>query len=412
MSRRAALSYLRLSCNLRWLAMLGEAVTLLVVMGPLHVPLSPLPLWSGVVALGFFNLYATWRIRPGAPAASDVEVFLHTLADIALLTWLIAWSGGIENPFASLFLLPIALSILALPTRWITATAIASAAGYAASTLFGNDLPPVPSMMGGTFGLHKAGMLVNFAVSAAVVLLFFSRVATAWRRSEQEVARLREQFVRNEGIVALATHAAAVAHELNTPLGTMTLLVDDLQRDAANADLREQFTTLRLLLDICRDRVRELAAPAVTGASDGISRHVDVDKVIEQWQLIRPTVQLHRSGSTTQCNEVDPAVGHLLLALLNNAADASEQTGVPRVDLYLQSDAQGLHGEIRDYGVGFEQARAPLPAELFRTSKPAGLGIGLALSHATVERLGGSLSMQATEGRGVRVAFNLPAVSS
>ncbi len=58
--------------------------------------------------------------------------------------------------------------------------------------------------------------------------------------------------------------------------------------------------------------------------------------------------------------------------------------------------------------MGFEQAQPLLPAALFRTSKPDGLGIGLALSHATVERLGGALSMQATEGRGVQVEFWLP----
>jgi two-component system sensor histidine kinase RegB len=63
--------------------------------------------------------------------------------------------------------------------------------------------------------------------------------------------------------------------------------------------------------------------------------------------------------------------------------------------------------------VGFEKAQPVLPGTLFRTSKPDGLGIGLALSHATIERLGGELSMESTaEGPGVRVAFSLPATSA
>ncbi len=66
---------------------------------------------------------------------------------------------------------------------------------------------------------------------------------------------------------------------------------------------------------------------------------------------------------------------------------------------------------VRDYGVGFDQAQPVLPGTLFKTNKPGGLGIGLALSHATVERLGGELSMQAaTDGPGVVVSFQLPAV--
>ncbi len=406
---RATFPFLRLLCNLRWVAIAGQVLTVAVVTGAMHLPLPALPLWAGVAALGAFNVFAAWRTRRFAEVRSS-EAFLHMLMDIGELTWVIAWSGGMENPFSSLFLLPIALSILALPPPLVRATAASCALGYAISALFGRDLEPVHSPLGDAFGLHKLGMLVNFAVSAAVVLFFFSRVAAAWRQSEREVARLREQFARNEGIVALATHAASVAHELNTPLGTMTFMVDDLLREGgAPPTLQEDFLSMRALLQVCRDRVRELAAPAHEGFSAEHKAVVDLEGVIERWQLVRPAIELRRTGSITGFQNTDPAVGHLLQALLNNAADAGEKAGTPRVDLHLQSDSSGLRGEIRDYGLGFEKAQPLLPTELFRTSKPDGLGIGLALSHATVERLGGDLSMQATEGRGVRVEFWLPA---
>jgi two-component system, sensor histidine kinase RegB len=413
MTRRASLSFLRLLCNLRWLAVLGQALTVALVVGVMHIPLQTPLLWAGIAALALFNVYATARVfGAAADTASDGEVCIHILVDIAVLTWMIAMSGGMENPFASLFLIPIAVAILALPPRLMGVAALTSGAGYFASTLFGRELPPVAGMLGGTFGLHKLGMLANFVVSAAVIVFFFTRMTAAWRRSEREVAQLREQFARNEGIVALATHAASVAHELNTPLGTLTLMVDDRVHEAASAAEREEFTTMKSLLDICRDRVRQLAAPAGSDGRSGKPERVNLDLVIQQWQLVRPTIELHRSGSIAGFEKVDPAVGHLLQALLNNAADAGEQAGIARVDLHLSSDERGLHGEIRDYGVGFDQAQPPLPAALFRTSKPDGLGIGLALSHATVERLGGALSMQATDGRGVRVEFSLPAATT
>ena len=411
MVRPALLSFLRLLCNLRWLAVLGQAVTVALVVGPLHIPLPVAPLWAGIAALAVFNLYVTVRVRgASADSVSDTEVCLHVLADIAVLTWMIAFSGGMENPFASLFLIPIAVAILALPPKLMGLTAIASGMGYFASTLFGRELPPVAGALGGTFGLHKIGMLANFVISAAVIVFFFTRLMAAWRRSEREVAQLREQFARNEGILALATHAASVAHELNTPLGTLTLMVGDFLHDAQSEQEQKDFQTMQSLLEICRDRVRQLAAPAGSESGSGPTGHVDLDLVIKQWQLVRPTVELHRAGSIAGFEKVDSAVGHLLQALLNNAADASEQGGIARVDLHLTSDEHGLRGQIRDYGVGFDQAQPPLPAALFRTSKPGGLGIGLALSHATVERLGGALSMQATDGRGVRVEFTLPAV--
>jgi two-component system, sensor histidine kinase RegB len=410
MTRRASLSFLRLLCNLRWLAVLGQALTVALVIGPLHIPLPTLPLAAGTALLALFNIYATFRAhRTSADTASDIEVFLHILVDIAVLTWMISLSGGMENPFASLFLIPIAIAILALPARLMGLTAALSGLGYFVSTLFGRELPPVASFLGGPFGLHKVGMLATFVVSTVVILFFFTRMTAAWRRSEREVAQLREQFARNEGILALATHAASVAHELNTPLGTLTLMVDDLVSEAPTPAARDEFTTMKSLLDICRDRVRALATPAGSDGHSGLPERVNLDLVIQQWQLIRPTIDLCRSGSIAGFEQVDPAVGHLLQALLNNAADAGEQAGIARVDLHLSSDERGLRGEIRDYGVGFDQAKPPLPAALFRTSKPDGMGIGLALSHATVERLGGELSMQATDGRGVRVEFRLPA---
>jgi two-component system, sensor histidine kinase RegB len=413
MTRRAALSFLRLLCNLRWLAVVGQTLTVALVSGPMHIPLQTAPLWAGIGVLALFNLYATIRVRSAeADSASDAEVCLHVIVDIAVLTWMITLSGGMENPFASLFLIPIAIAIFALPPRLMGVTALLSGIGYFVSTSFGRELPPVAGLLGGSFGLHKIGMLANFVVSAAVILFFLTRMTAAWRRSEREVAQLREQFARNEGILALATHAASVAHELNTPLGTLTLMVDDLVHEAQSPAEREDFTTLKSLLDLCRDRVRELAAPAGSDTRNGLAERVNLDLVIQQWQLVRPAIELRRTGSIVGFEKVDPAVGHLLQALLNNAADAGEQAGIARVDLHLSSDDRGLRGEIRDYGVGFDQAQPPLPAALFRTSKPGGLGIGLALSHATVERLGGELSMQATDGRGVRVEFSLPVLAA
>jgi two-component system sensor histidine kinase RegB len=256
--------------------------------------------------------------------------------------------------------------------------------------------------------LHKIGMLANFAISALVIVVFFSRMASAWREHQREVAQLREQFARDEGILALATHAASVAHELNTPLGTLLLMVDDMVNEAETPAQRSECEALRAILGVCRDRVRELAAPADADGGAGLMRPVHLDRVIERWQLIRPTVELHRSGSIADHEMVDPAVGYLLQALLNNAADASQQSGSTRVDLDLVATAEGLRGTIRDYGPGFGEAQPALPSRLFRTSKPEGMGIGLALSHATVERLGGELSMRATEGPGVQIEFSLP----
>src|ERR1700753_4144111 len=146
----ASLSVLRQLCNLRWIAVAGQAITVALVITELGVPLPRGPMWLGIGVLTLFNLYATWHTRR-AQQASEVQVALHILVDIVVLAWLVGFSGGMENPFASLFLMPLALSILVLPTRLMAFTALASIAGYLVSTLFGRELPPVPGLSGGTF---------------------------------------------------------------------------------------------------------------------------------------------------------------------------------------------------------------------------------------------------------------------
>lgn len=393
-------SFLRTLCSLRWLATAGQAVAILVATWLLGLDLPLLPLWSGVCVLALFNLYVQLRVHGSNPA--PLTAFGHILVDVLMLTWMVGWSGGIANPFGSLFLILIALAALALPLRWAHAVAAACVAGYLLSAVFGQ---PLRGSHIDPMQLHLWGTAANFLLSSVVVLVFSTRLAAALRERESQLARLSERFVRNEGIVALATHAASVAHELNTPLATMTLLADDIAEQCTgdHPELREDLDTLRDLLVLCRKRVLALAAPA-----EGKRGTRSIGQALEQWQLVRPTVQLRRNADAPLQLVLDPGVGHLLLVLLNNAADAGEQSGVAQVDLDIHIDDHCLQGEVRDYGPGFDANRAALPGTLFSSGKSHGMGVGLALSHATIERLHGELWMRPAEGRGTRVGFRLP----
>ncbi len=395
-------SFLRTLCSLRWLATAGQAATILVATWLLGLELPHVPLWAGVSVLALFNLYVQLRVRDSDPA--PVTAFGHILVDVTVLTWMVGWSGGIANPFGSLFLILIALAALALPLRWTHAVAAACVAGYALSAVFG--LP----LKGGHFdsmSLHLWGAAANFLLSSVVVLVFSTRLAAALRERENQLALLRERFVRNEGIVALATHAASVAHELNTPLATMTLLTDDIAEQCGDdPEMRDDLETLRELLVQCRERVLALAAPA-EGARPGRKR-ASIGHVLEQWRLVRPTIKLQRNPDAPLQLQLDPGIGHLLQVLLNNAADAGEHAGRPQVDLDLRLQDGQLFGEVRDYGPGFNAGDAALPGTLFNSGKAGGMGVGLALSHATIERLHGELWMRPAEGQGARVGFRLP----
>lgn len=391
----SAFSFLRTLCSLRWLAIAGQAATILLASSLLRLDLPLEPLWLGVGLLIGFNVYASLRLRHPRDL-SHATAFGHLFVDMAVLAWMVGWSGGISNPFGTMFLILTALAALALPRNWALAAALAGVLGYGAAAIFGQPLR-------GDVDPHSLllwGLGANFLISVVVVLVFSTRLAADMRARERELARLRERFTRNEGIVALATHAAAMAHELNTPLATMTLLTDEIAAEVQDdEDLRADVTTLSQLLALCRERIRNLAVPTA----------VDLVRVVGQWRLIRPTIDLQRSGTLPTSLRVDPAIAHLLQALLNNAADAGEAADAPRVDLHLEYGYGALRGEVRDYGRGFDPDHAVLPAtSLFNSGKPGGLGVGLALSHATVEQMGGEMTMTAAEGGGTRIRFYLP----
>ena len=394
------LPFLRTLCSLRWLATAGQAVAILFAVHGLGMALPQLPLWAGVGSLALFNALVQWHLhhRPGAPTA--VTAFGHLLVDITVLTWMLGWSGGIANPFGTLFLILIALAALALPRNWTIAVAGAAMAGYVASALGGLPLPP--ARLPGE-ALQHWGMAINFLLSSIVVLVFASRLAALLRQRETELAGMRERFTRDEGILALATHAASVAHELNTPLATLTLLIDDLADQHASDDLADDLQTAQQLLVQCRERVMALAAPASSA-----QKAIPLRDVLTQWQLVRPSIHLHSQENAPLDHRVDAPISHLLMVLLNNAADASLNNHIARIDLTLHIDDQALSGEVRDYGPGFDPDQAALPGILFNSAKSDGMGVGLALSHATIDRLGGQLWMRPADGLGTRIGFRLP----
>ena len=131
----SAFSFLRTLCSLRWLAIAGQAATILLASSLLRLDLPLEPLWTGVGVLIGFNLYAACACRD----LSHVTAFAHLLVDMAVLAWMVGWSGGIGNPFGMMFLILTALAALAL-RAWLAAAAVAGISGYVLAALFGRPL--------------------------------------------------------------------------------------------------------------------------------------------------------------------------------------------------------------------------------------------------------------------------------
>jgi two-component system sensor histidine kinase RegB len=395
---------------LRLCAVSGQALTIAFVAFVLRMPLPLGPLTFGVAALALFALFAFWRLRQPWPI-SLAEAFGHVTFDVAVLTWLLYWSGGATNPFVSLLVMPIALVAAALSLRYVAAAAVLAATCYLLLIPWHVPLPSLHSTHIGEFDLHVAGMTVNFVVTAAVLAFFIARLARALRAREADVQYERERALRDEGILAIATQAAGTAHELNTPLSTIRTLLTELRREqAGDPALSADLALLAGQAERCRDILRELVAVGsrqLAGTPQPLTLAAFVSECEHQFRLLRPEVALHVTldeAAGTRIIDVAPDLRHALINLLSNAADASLAAGDIEVDLSIAAGARMVEFGVRDHGSGI----APGAGTAFQTNKHDGLGLGLALAHATAERLGGDLTAQTLPQGGLLQRLRVP----
>jgi len=192
-------------------------------------------------------------------------------------------------------------------------------------------------------------------------------------------------------------------------------LLGELRRAPVDAaTLNEDLDVLQRQADRCRDILRELVAVGSAQLAD-TPEILDLEEFIagcaERFRLLRPEVELHiaiAAEIATIRLSVLPALRHALINLLNNAGDASQQQSSSRVDLVAGCQAHILEFRIRDYGAGLAADILAAAGHDFYSSKRNGLGLGLALTHATAERLNGELSVHAAEGGGSETCLRLP----
>ncbi len=404
--------------TLAWLrvcAIVGQALTVTVVAHWLLLPIPENALWRGIAALLLFEAFVLWRMRQTWPV-SELEVFAHFVVDMGVLAYLLYLTGGSTNPFISLLVMPIALAATTLAARYLIVIALFAGIIYATLMLYHLSLPSMYEHdMHADFGLHVIGMATNFAITGFLLGLFIWRLARALRQQQIQMQRERERALRDEGILAIATQAAGAAHELNTPLSTIRTLLGELRRAPVDAaTLSDDLDVLQSQADRCRDILRELVAVGSAQLAD-TPEILDLEKFIagcaERFRLLRPEVELQiviAAEIAMLRLSVLPGLQHALINLLNNAADASQQQSSSRVDLAACCQAHILELRIRDYGPGLPADILAAAGHDFYSSKRNGLGLGLALTHATAERLNGELSVHAAEGGGSETCLRLP----
>lgn len=403
--------------RLRWLAVAIQlAVT---VLG--HGGLFPIgPFWVFVVVLTL-TVITNFAARGFAKltALTDAVTFVLLTIDVVLLTLLLWYSGGPANPLTLLYVVHVALGAVMVPPGlgWTVGALVVFCYG----TLF-----VLPHPIGGTFAVsslllgspgfrdHLLNQWWAFTGVAMLLAYFVTRVTSSLILRERELASFARRAARSEKMASLATLATGAAHELGTPLGTIGLVAKELQRaidrDRPKAELLDDARLIASQVERCRTIIDSMRSEAGVGYE--MPEKLALGEVMDKAREKLPPGYPDRLNVDGEFNGFvwgpRRSLCQALRNLLKNALDAGDDEARVRVNGELAGDVFRL--EIRDQGGGMAAEVLDRVGEPFFTTKEAGRGMGLGLfvTQAVIERVGGQIELESELGHGTRVTVVLP----
>ncbi len=344
-------------------------------------------IWGILILMTLLSLMNLWRTR--SQQAWPNEMFSYLLIDTLLIVALMYFSGGANNPFITYLLVPIVISAATLSwlMTWILCTLAMMA--YGSLLFFYVPLASLDHQLA-QLGLsqHIVGMWLTFVLSSLFIAYFVVEMSIENRLQGQQVARFREQSIQNEHLMLLASQAASTAHELGSPLTTLKILTQELRLQTNDKATQEDLDLMHQQIDLCKEKLNNLNQPQQLEQSSTQQLHTFILQTLEQWLLMRPHAQYTWPKPLT----ISPMVQYpqvlqqAIINLLDNAHDASQAV----IEVELTFNKHHWNMSILDSGPGVAKEFA-LPNSPMESDQ--GLGIGLLLSHSSIQRLGGHVTL-------------------
>lgn len=411
--RRARLRTLTL---IRWVAIVGQAFTILLVDLSFEFELPMLPLLLAVALSGLINLYLELGFSASTRLTERAAALLLGY-DLLQLTFLLALTGGLQNPFAVLLIIPITLSatILSLGT-----TALLCVMVTACATLLGLLPASLPWKDGGLTlpPLYIAAVWVALVLSSGLIAAYAWRVADEARRLSAALSATQMALAREQQMSALGGLAAAAAHELGSPLATIAITAKELANNTpADSPMAEDITELVSQSARCREILASLSQDRSADDHTAFTR-------VPLGSLLANLAEAYRRPGITVSVEVEdkaggtrpepswaptPELRHALGNLVDNAIQFAERAVLITVGLHPER----LDIVVEDDGPGFSPEVLDLVGEPYISTRHAigGLGLGVFIAQTLLARTGATLQFgNQSSGAQVIVSWAGPAM--
>lgn len=383
---------LRTLVLIRWVAILGQAFTVFLVHYSLgfKLPLGPLLAAIGVSALlnlplGFAGTASFWL--------SERNAALLLGYDVLQLTFLLALTGGLQNPFALLLLMPVTLSAATLSLGTTVALCLIA---INAVTLLALAPTPLPWADPG-FALPKLyvfALWIAFVLGTCLIAAYAWRVSEESRRLSDALAATQMALAREQELAALGGLAAAAAHELGSPLTTIAVIAKDMA-DALppGGELREDARELLTQTQRCREILAQLGKRRRDDGHEPFTEAPMGDLLetlaAEYGRPGAPGVEVTVAVEGEEEEPVirlTPELRHALGNLIDNAVSFAASLVVLRLEL----DRDAIILRVQDDGPGFApEVLESLGAPYFSTRRESGgLGLGVFIARTLLARTG------------------------
>src|SRR4029450_12367689 len=386
--------------RLRWLAIIGQTTAVVVVYYGLDFQLPIYACLAAIILAGWLNVALRLRFHMTQRLEPDRAAWLLAF-DIAELAVLLYLTGGLQNPFAFMFLGPVLLSATALPPRF---TLLLGGFAVACATILVFVHYPLPWDSEDPLQLPPIYMM---GVWQCILLAIGFIGAYAWQITE-EPRQLADALAATELVLAREQHlsqldglAAAAAHELGTPLATITLIAKELQ--LAIKPNSEHADDVRLLTEQAK-RCRAILAKLTELSSGAPFDRMKLSTLIEE--VVAPhrnfgvaiKVALAPGEAAEPVGGRNPAILYGLRNLLENAVDFAYE----RVEVAASWNGQDVAGTITDDGPGFAPEVMDRIGEPYVTNRrrqnvdgeASGLGLGFFIAKTLLERSGATLDFE------------------
>jgi two-component system, sensor histidine kinase RegB len=389
--------------RLRWFAIGGQTASIAFVTWGLGYALPMGPCLSLIALSAWLNVYL--RLSFPARTRLDSALAMTVLAyDVLQLAALLYFTGGIENPFTFLIVAPVTVSAASLPPK---STFLLGSVATLATALLVFVHRPLPWVAGEVFALpliYKLGVLASVLAGLVFLTLYAHRLTKEARQMSAALAATEHVLAREQRLHALDGLAAAAAHELGTPLSTITLVTRELEREIA-ADI----ALLRSQALRCREILQKLTrTPA---ERDPLHARLSVKQLIDEavtpylnrGKAVRITAEAGASAEAGAALEPEgerrPGVIYGLGNLIENASEFANS----RVDITANWDEREVTIVIADDGPGFQPDVMEALGEPYVTTRPAasdreeiedghGLGLGFFIAKSLLERSGAAIT--------------------